>query len=696
MNMSEGQAKPLGCEHDGQGANFSVFSSVADKVEICFFDSGGEERGFELAGGGDGYWHGRFEPVEAGTRYGFRVHGPWDPPAGHLCCPEKLLIDPYAKALDGFPRWSDALFPYRPDAPEEPADLTDTASDVPKSVVVRSDFDWGGDGPPGNALEDTVIYEVHVKGFTARHPKIPPEIRGTYAGMAHPAAVEHLTRLGVTAVELLPVQQFVHRRRLIDMDLRNYWGYDPICFFAPHNEYASDRAPGGAVDEFKAMVKALHSAGIEVILDVVFNHTAEGGTDGALLSFKGLDNRAYYRLCSGDGLHYADLTGTQNTVNARHPRVLEMIIDSLRYWVEQMHVDGFRFDLATVLARTDEGVDFHAPFFEKVRNDPSLSKVKLIAEPWDLGGDGYQAGRFPKGWSEWNDKYRDQVRDYWNGRGSSAGRFMLRIAGSPDLYRESGRSPQASINAVTTHDGFTLSDLVSYERKRNQANGEEGRDGPDDNHSWNCGIEGPSDEPAVVELRARQKRNFMATLLLSRGVPMLLGGDELGRTQAGNNNAYCQDNEISWFDWEGADDALVEFVRKLVSLRKHLPALRAGGWPGAQRNGPGRRSLTWHDSTGGGMSADAAPDSPREPLQAVLWAPEEDRGRAGSSPCADLLVLLNPRSEETLFNLPPGCGSRDWKVIVDTNSGSVSVEGTGLVRDHVTLVSSSMTALRRA
>jgi glycogen operon protein len=563
-----GKPEPLGAVYDGHGTNFSVYSSAARKVELCLFDERGTETRIALPGRTVSHFHGYFETVRPGQRYGFRVHGPWSPAEGCLFCPAKLLLDPYARAVEGPVRWDDALFPFDAGRPEAPVHGADTAPLAPKSVVIDPSFDWKDDRRPNTPPARTILYEVHVKGFTVRHPGVAPELRGTYAGLGSPAAIDHLRRLGVTAVELLPVQHFIHRRHLVAAGLRNYWGYDPVAFFAPHDEYAADRTPGGAVREFKEMVRSLHAAGIEVILDVVFNHTGEGGTKGAMLGFKGVDNRTYYRLKSGPVLEYEDLTGTQNTVNTSSPQVRRMIVDSLRYWAEEMRVDGFRFDLATVLARENGGIDYQNPLMETIRRDRLLGSLKLISEPWDLGPDGYQLGRFPSPWSEWNDKYRDDVRDFWRPNGGDAGRFLARLNGSPDVFALPGRPPESSVNFVTCHDGFTLEDLVSYKKKYNEANGEENRDGHNDNRSWNGGVEGPSADAGVKALRARRKKNFLATLLLSRGVPMLLAGDEMGRTQNGNNNAYCQDNELSWLDWDRVEAGLPEFVAAFVRIRE--------------------------------------------------------------------------------------------------------------------------------
>lgn len=697
VRVSEGRAQPLGSTYDGRGTNFSVFSSVADKIEICFFDEKGAERKFALPARTGVVWHGYFDSIGPGQRYGFRVHGPWDPAAGHLCLPEKLLLDPYAKAVDGGVRWHDSLFPCNPNNLTVPPNREDTAPYVPKSVVIDSRFDWGGDRPPKTRIEDTILYEVHVKGFTIERPEIPPELRGTYLGLAHPASMAHLVKLGVTAVELLPIQQFIHRRFLVEQGLRNYWGYDPVCHFAPHNEYATAASGVGAVNEFKRMVKALHSAGLEVIIDVVFiNHTGEGGLNGPVLVFRGLDNSAYYRISTDGGLRYADYTGTQNTINTEHPQVRQMIIDSLRYWVHEMHIDGFRFDLAPVLAREGGRFNFEGAFFEAVRRDPLLSAVKLIAEPWDIGDNGYQLGRFPTGWSEWNDKYRDDVRDFWNGRNGAANRLMLRFAGSPDIFRVAGRPPQASINFVTCHDGYTLRDLVTYERKHNEANGEANHDGLDDNHAWNCGVEGPTDDAAINSVRARQQRNFIATLLLSQGVPMLLGGDELGRTQRGNNNAYCQDNPLSWFDWKNVDRRMLEFVSALVSLRKRHPVFRRTEWLTAGNESRQVPGVAWYDESGQEIPEGSAPDSPRMPLQVLLpGGTHSERRAARAAYESDFLILLNPSPGETVFEFPPPLEGARWSVVIDTADAQPGEKSGAIIQGSVALAPHSLAVLSR-
>jgi len=572
-----GRWYPLGATYDGAGTNFSLFSEVAEGVELCLFDDDDGERRVALTEVDAFSWHAYLPGIAPGQRYGYRVHGPWDPSAGQRCNPAKLLLDPYARAVEGQVRWDQACFSYDFDD-ESARNDDDSAPFVPKAAIHNPYFDWANDRPPDVALSDSVIYEVHVKGFTMTHPEVPEAIRGTYAGLAHPAAVEHLTSLGITAVELLPVHQFVHDSHLVDRGLRNYWGYNSLGFFAPHNDYASTGQRGEQVQEFKQMVRTLHEAGLEVIIDVVYNHTAEGNHLGPTLSFKGIDNAAYYRLVPDDPAFYFDTTGTGNSLNVRHPHTLQLIMDSLRYWVTEMHVDGFRFDLAATLARQFYEVDRLSAFFDLVQQDPVVGRVKLIAEPWDVGDGGYQVGNFPPQWSEWNGRYRDTVRDYWRGEPAAMGEFASRLTGSSDLYESDTRRPAASINFVTAHDGFTLADLVAYNDKHNDDNGEGNADGERTNRSWNCGAEGPSEDPGVAECRRRQRRNLLTTLLLSQGVPMLLGGDEMGRTQQGNNNAYCQDNAISWFDWEAADPDLVAFTRRLIALRTEHPVFRRRHW----------------------------------------------------------------------------------------------------------------------
>ncbi|MEU7564183.1 glycogen debranching protein GlgX [Streptomyces eurythermus] len=567
-----GHPYPLGASFDGQGTNFALFSEVAERVDLILVDDAGTETPVRLHEVDGFVWHAHLPGVGPGQRYGYRVHGPWQPALGHRCNPAKLLLDPYARAVDGQIDNHPSLYERAPDGPA-PAD---SAGHSMLGVVTDPFFDWGDDRPPRTPYADSVIYEAHVRGLTRTHPDIPERLRGTYAGLAHPAVTEHLTSLGVTAVELMPVHQFVQDGILQDRGLSNYWGYNTIGFFAPHNAYAAFGSRGQQVNEFKAMVKALHAAGLEVILDVVYNHTAEGNELGPTLSFRGIDNASYYRLVDGDWAHYYDTTGTGNSLLMRHPYVLQLIMDSLRYWVTEMHVDGFRFDLAATLARQFHEVDRLSAFFDLIQQDPVISRVKLIAEPWDVGEGGYQVGNFPPLWSEWNGKYRDAVRDFWRAEPGSLGEFASRLTGSSDIYQHSRRRPRASVNFVTAHDGFTLRDLVSYNDKHNEANGEDNRDGESHNRSWNCGAEGDTDDPAVLELRARQQRNLLATLLLSQGIPMLCHGDELGRTQRGNNNAYCQDNETSWVDWDLTEEqrALTAFTRSLIALRAAHPVLR--------------------------------------------------------------------------------------------------------------------------
>ncbi|MFF4411131.1 glycogen debranching protein GlgX [Streptosporangium sp. NPDC001559] len=569
-----GDPYPLGATYDGAGTNFALFTEVAERVELCLFDEEDNETRVPFTECEGYVWHGYLPGIGPGQRYGYRVHGPYDPARGVRCNPAKLLLDPYAKAIEGEMRWDEAVYGYRFGDPDLRNDA-DSAPFVPRSVVINPFFGWGHDRPPATPYHDTVIYEAHVKGLTVNHPKIPERIRGTYAAIGHPEIIDHLTSLGVTAIELMPVHQFVTDHVLAERGLTNYWGYNSIGFFAPHNAYSSTGQRGGQVLEFKAMVKALHEANIEVILDVVYNHTAEGNHLGPTLSMRGIDNPGYYRLVDDDRRYYMDTTGTGNSLFMRSPHVLQLIMDSLRYWVIEMHVDGFRFDLAATLARELHEVDRLSAFFDLVQQDPVLSQVKLIAEPWDVGPGGYQVGNFPARWTEWNGMYRDTIRDLWRGEPASLPEFASRLTGSSDLYQDDSRRPAASINFVTCHDGFTMQDLVSYDRKHNEANGEDNRDGTDDNRSWNCGTEGPA-SLAIESLREQQKRNFLTTLFLSQGVPMISHGDELGRTQLGNNNVYCQDNELSWVDWSDVREnwLLLEFTRRLARLRAGHPVFR--------------------------------------------------------------------------------------------------------------------------
>ncbi len=674
-----GQPFPLGAAFDGTGTNFSVFSEIAERVELCLFDAAGRETRHELPEQTAYCWHGYHPRVGPGQRYGFRVHGPWAPREGLRCLPSKLLVDPYARALEGAVRWDQAVFGYAFGDPDGPPNTDDSAPFVPKSLVCRSEFDWGDDRPPRTPWHETVLYEAHVRGLTLRHPEVPKELRGTYAGVAHSALIEHLLALGVTALELMPVHAFVHDKFLFDRGLTNYWGYNSIGYFAPHGEYAADRGLGGAIDEFKRMVKALHAAGIEVILDVVYNHTAEGSHLGPMLAFRGLDNRAYYRLDPRDRSRYVDYTGTGNSLNMRSPYVLQLILDSLRYWVQEMHVDGFRFDLASTLARELHDVDRLSSFFDLIQQDPVVSQVKLIAEPWDVGEGGYQVGNFPPLWSEWNGKYRDCVRDFWRGVPGQVGEFAYRFTGSSDLYERSGRNPYASINFVTAHDGFTLADLVAYERKHNADNGEHNRDGTDDNRSWNCGHEGPTDDPRIRLLRQRQQRNLLTTLVLSSGVPMLLGGDEFGRTQRGNNNAYCQDNELSWFDWEHLDTELLEFVRRLVRFRRQHPVFHRRGWFGGRRiHGSDIRDIAWFFPDGRRRAHEQDWHTPENVLGVFLnghgLAKPDLQGRRVLDD--SFYLAINGEPDTLSFRLPPSAYGGGWRLLLDTHEGWIDDPAT--------------------
>jgi len=670
LTMWRGQPYPLGASYDGRGTNFSIFSGVAERVQLCLFDERGDETRIDLKERTAFRWHGYVPEVGPGQRYGYRVHGAYAPNEGLRCNPDKLLLDPYARAIEGRFTSNPALFGYRVGDPGQDLSRSneDSAPYVPRSVIIDSAFEWGDDRPPRTDWHDSLIYEMHVKGFTALHPSIPPELRGTYAGVAHPAALEHLAGLGVTAVELLPIHQF-YDLGTEERGLSNYWGYNTTGYFAPHNGYCSSGERGQQVTEFKAMVKALHAAGIEVILDVVYNHTAEGNQLGPTLCFRGIDNAAYYRLVDGQPRYYMDYVGVGNATNVSNPHVLQLIMDSLRYWVVEMHVDGFRFDAAAALARQLDKVDRLSAFFDLIQQDPVISQVKLIAEPWDLGEGGYQIGNFPALWSEWNGRYRDTVRDYWRGADRKLGDLAYRLTGSSDLYETSGRRPCASINFVTCHDGFTMADLVSYERKRNEPNGEGNRDGTDDNRSWNCGAEGSTNDVAVIRQRTRQVRNFLATLLLSQGVPMLLGGDEIGRTQRGNNNAYCQDNEISWLDWEHIDQKLLEFTSALSRLRKQHPVFRRHRWfQDRPIHGSGLRDIAWFTPEGEEMSEHRWGEGSARSLQVYLsgerGADPGPRGEAIRD--ATFLLLLHAGSTSLSFRLPNREWGDAWIVALET------------------------------
>jgi len=666
-----GKPYPLGATWDGEGVNFALFSEHAEKVELCIFGGNGRRltKRIVMKEQTDQVWHCYLPEARPGLLYGYRVFGPYDPSRGHRFNPHKLLLDPYAKHVQHL-RWNDSHFGYRIGHKNEDLsfDRRDSSAGMMKGTVIDPAFTWGADQPPRIPWHKSIFYEVHVKGFTQNHPDVLPNLRGTYAGLATAPVIDYLQRLGITAVELLPVHCFVEDRHLLERGLHNYWGYNTIGFFSPEPRYSAS----GDISEFKTLVKTLHSAGIEVILDVVYNHTAEGNQMGPTLSFRGIDNSVYYRLMPDNPRFYLDYTGTGNTLNVRHPRVLQLIMDSLRYWVLEMHVDGFRFDLAATLARELHEVDRLGAFLDIIHQDPILSQVKLIAEPWDLGEGGYQVGKFPVGWAEWNDRYRDAVRSYWKGDGGVIGELAYRITGSSDLYARSGRRPYASINFVTAHDGFTLRDLVSYNEKHNQANGEDNRDGTDNNRSWNCGVEGETDDPEINKLRARQKRNFLATLLLSQGVPMLLAGDAIGHTQRGNNNAYCQDNEISWINWNlrPEDKDLLEFTRKLIALRKSHPAFhRRNFFQGRAIKGEGVDDILWLRPDGQEMTDtewhQQSPHCLGMFLDGEGLGEVDDRGKAVRD--KDFLVLLNANHEPVSFRLPTLKPEASWVSLVDTS-----------------------------
>ncbi len=703
MTVWPGQPYPLGATYDGTGTNFSVYSFVADAVELCLFDDDGAEMRVELPEQTAHCFHGYVPNVGPGQRYGFRVQGPWAPNEGHRCNPRKLLLDPYAKAVEGGVTWSPAVYPYKIGDPGE--DLTmgedDSAPYVPRSVVTNPYFDWSDDRPPRVAWNDTVIYEAHVKGVTVRHPDVSPEQRGTYASLWSAPVVEHLKRVGVTSVEVMPVHQFIHDDRLVRLGLRNYWGYNSIGYFAPHNDYSSTGQRGEQVQEFKQMVKQLHANDIEVILDVVYNHTAEGNHLGPVLSFKGFDNESYYRLSPDEPRYYVDYTGTGNSLNMRNPYVLQLIMDSLRYWITEMHVDGFRFDLAATLARELHDVDRLSAFFDIIQQDPVIREAKLIAEPWDVGEGGYQVGNFPPLWSEWNGKFRDTVRDFWRGEPATIADLGFRLTGSADLYETSGRRPYNSVNFVTAHDGFTLRDLVSYNEKHNAANGEDNRDGESFNRSWNCGVEGPTDDADVLECRVRQQRNFLVTLFLSQGVPMLLGGDEMGRTQNGNNNAYCQDNEVSWFDWSQVEknQDLMSLVSWLAQLRRDHPVFRHRRWfLGQVAADPAAADIAWFTPAGGQME-DADWHGDGQGLAMFLNGEGvHTRGRMGEKVVDDsFLLVFNGAPEETVFTVPDKDWGLRWRQLLDTRHAQPEGEdGPGYgPGETMSLVARSVVLLRR-
>ena len=690
MQTWPGSSYPLGATFDGNGTNFALFSEGAERVQLCLFGDRGKETRVDMIDVDAYVWHAYLPQVRPGQRYGYRVHGPNDPATGARFNPSKLLLDPYAKAVDGQIAWGQPVFGYDfgdPDSVNE----DDSAASMMKAVVVNPYYDWAGDRLPKTPYSESFIYEAHVKGLTERHPGIPEEIRGTYSAVAHPVIIEHLKKLGVTAIELMPVHQFVDDSTLQEKGLSNYWGYNTISFFAPQNTYSSTGDRGQQVEEFKGMVRTLHAAGIEVILDVVYNHTAEGNHLGPTLSMRGIDNAAYYRLEDDDKRYYTDYTGTGNSLNAGNPHALQLIMDSLRYWVLEMHVDGFRFDLASALAREFYDVDRLSTFFELVQQDPVVSQVKLIAEPWDVGPGGYQVGNFPPQWTEWNGKYRDTVRDFWRGEPQALGEFASRLTGSADLYEHSGRRPVASVNFVTAHDGFTLRDLVSYNEKHNDANGEDGKDGADDNRSMNFGVEGPTDDPAINTIRARQQRNFIATLLLSQGVPMLLHGDELGRTQQGNNNGYAQDNELTWIDWENVDQPLVEFTAALARLRRDHPTFRRrrffNGRPVRMEAGQQRRDIAWLRPDGTLMQPEDWGSGFGRAVGVFLNGRGIRERDYRGEPIVDkhFIVLFNAGDDIIDFHTPVIDDSPKWNVLIDTageKADSEPLEPGGTVRLH--------------
>ena len=677
MQIRPGSMYPLGASYDGAGVNFALYSQVAQKVELCLFDEHDVETRIEMTERNSYVWHNYIPGLHPGQRYGYRVYGPYDPVHGLRCNPNKLLLDPYAKAIEGNIDGDESLFSYWFKSPDDTSAMNDldSAAHTMKSAVINPYFDWGNDQHPYISYHDSVIYEAHVRGMTNLNMDVPPDIRGTYAGLAYPSVIEYLKKLGITAIELMPIHQFVNDSFLQEKGLSNYWGYNTIGFFAPHNAYSSSGERGEQVNEFKSMVKAYHRAGMEVILDVVYNHTAEGNHMGPTLSFKGIDNASYYRLVEGDQQHYFDTTGTGNSLLMRSPHALQLITDSLRYWVTEMHVDGFRFDLAATLARQFQEVDKLSAFFDIVEQDPIISRVKLIAEPWDLGSGGYQVGGFPSSWSEWNGRYRDTVRDFWRSQPSTLPEFASRLMGSSDLYQVNGRRPVASVNFITAHDGFTMNDLVSYNEKHNEANGEGNRDGESNNRSWNCGVEGPTNIRDVNELRQRQMRNMFSTLLLSQGIPMICGGDEVARTQQGNNNAYCQDNEISWTDWnlDKNQEELLAFVSKLIHLRLEHPVLHrrrffTGREPGDDSNTIPQ--VEWFDHTGSIMDMDDWQNTHAFSVMIYLNGsdiPEVD-WYGNRMVDNDFILIFNAHYEPIMFTLPDERYGRKWQLVVDTHN----------------------------
>ncbi|WP_121968335.1 glycogen debranching protein GlgX [Leptolyngbya sp. BC1307] len=697
-----GTANQLGATWDGGGTNFAIFSENATQVELCLFSRRGKETRYPLREVYNFVWHGYFPEIEPGQRYGYRVHGPFDPENGHRFNPNKLLIDPYALAIAGDVDPGQETFGY--DWLNEAEDLSyndaDSAKSMPKCIVVDTDFNWEGDRPLAIPWNETIIYELHTKGFTQLHPKVPKRLQGTYAGLAHPAAIKHLKSLGISAVELMPIHHF-HAKPgyLVDKGLTNYWGYDSLNYFAPYSGYSAAGSTGEQVKEFKSMVKALHVEGIEVILDVVYNHTGEGNHMGPTLSFRGIDNAAYYRLVEGNERYYMDYTGCGNSLKMSHPQVLKLIMDSLRYWVQEMHVDGFRFDLASALAREMFEVGTLATFFDIIHQDPVLSKVKLIAEPWDVGDGGYQVGKFPLLWSEWNGQYRDTARDFWRGEDSTLGEFALRFTGSSDLYEHTGRRPHASINFITAHDGFTLRDLVSYNGKHNEANGEDNRDGEDHNRAWNCGVEGKTNKSEILALRARQQRNFLATLLLSQGVPMLIAGDEMGRSQLGNNNTYCHDNELSWIDWQLPDEnkALLRYTQRLIDLVHDHPVFRRRHWfYGREIHGSGISDIGWFNVEGAEMHDEWTAGFVKT-LTVFLNGEEiATPNHRGEQVIDDsFLLMFNAHYELLEFALPEGLSDRPWRLLIDTKAeGFVKRAKTYREDDKITVAARSLVVLQ--
>jgi len=701
-----GTAYPLGATYDGAGTNFSVFSEVAERVELCLIDGDDHETRIEIDEVDGFVWHAYLPTITPGQRYGFRVHGPWNTDAGQRCDASKLLLDPYGKSFHSEFDFTQALYSYDLDA-VDPATggtppMIDSLRHTMTSVVTNPFFGWGSDRSPRTPYHETIIYEAHVKGMTQTHPDIPEEIRGTYAGLAHPVVIEHLLSLNVTAIELMPVHQFLHDKRLLELGLRNYWGYNTFGYLAPHSEYAASRRTDGEVGEFKTMVRAFHEAGIEVILDVVYNHTAEGDHLGPTINFRGIDNAAYYRLLDGDLRLYKDFTGTGNSLNARHPHTLQLIMDSLRYWVLEMHVDGFRFDLASTLAREFYDVDRLSAFFDLVQQDPVISQVKLIAEPWDIGEGGYQVGNFPGLWTEWNGKYRDTVRDYWRGQPATLGEFASRLTGSSDLYEDTGRRPGASINFVTCHDGFPLADLVSYNEKHNEANGEHNRDGESHNRSWNCGVEGPTADPQIVALRHRQMRNIIATMMVSQGTPMISHGDEIGRTQHGNNNGYCQDSPLTWVDWSlaGPNADLLEFTRKATALRTEHPVFRRRrffeGTP--IRSGEQARDIAWLSPTGQEMTPADWNSGFGKCVTvflngAAIPAPDSRGQRVVDD---SFLLCFNAHDETVDVVTPDGEYAQQWSAVLDTADPTGATDLVVPAGEKIALVGRSMLVLRKS